>query len=231
MKRIQNGSKKGIAKVVVGNGKVVITFENDDPITLKSADVPKFVKTGKWYVTMNAEENEILAVRPINALSKAKFSHFPTQEEGELPAPFEKQGGSATRKDGTKFSYEPYLAFNTVIKLISKEYDGMTVPVFMRYLFVNDGDGNVAIKGGGKNADILESFLEVTGVFDTDIPYSDNILPRLQKRILKADRTFNVMIKDSYADSFLPLDDDLDATSDDDDPDEPVEDKVDDDDD
>lgn len=225
MKRIQSGGKgkQGEAKISIGNGKVSVLFKDDDePYLFKKSEVPEFVKAGKLFVALTSDETEILSVRPINALVKAKFLHFATQNEDEPPAPVEKQGGTATRKDGTKFSYDPYLAFMPVLKIVSPEYEGMTVPCFMRYLFVDDGDGGVAIKGGGKNADLLESFLDVTGVLDKEIPYSDNILPKLQKLILRQGNTFMVMLKGGYVDSFLPLDepdeDELD--------DEPVKEKV-----
>jgi len=209
MKRIQSGTKgpRGEAKVRVGNGQVQIIFKDDKdtPYRFKKADLPQTAKPGTFYVSLSGE-GEFLSMRPMNAIVRAKFTNF-VAEEGEVPSPQEYKGGTARRKDGTSFSYDPYLATIAILEITDKEYKEMTIPVFLRYLFVDDGEGNIAIKGGGKNADLLESFLEVTGVYDIEIPFSENVLPRLQKHLLKKGAEFQVMLKNGNCDSFLELPD------------------------
>lgn len=222
MKRIKSGTKgtKGEAKVRIGKGQVQIIFkaEPDDPYTFPKSELPESVKAGIFHVTLTGD-GEFLAIRPLNAVVRAKFSHF-YAEEGEAPAWKEYPGGTATTKDGKKtFSYEAYRGTTAILDITDKEYKGMTIPVFLRDVFINDGDGNIAIKGNGKNADLAESFLEVTGVYDKEIPYSENVLPKLQKAIMKAGCEFQVMLKNGNADSFMELPD-LDEESDDNDEDD-----------
>ncbi|HKZ39810.1 MAG TPA: hypothetical protein VJ044_02555 [Candidatus Hodarchaeales archaeon] len=217
MKRIKTGTKgpRGEAKVRVGNGKVQIIFkeDKDNPITLQRVDLPDYVKPGTFYVSLSGE-GEFLGMRPTTALVRAKFVHF-VAEEGEVPAPREYPGGSSVRKSDNKpFSWEPYMAFIAVLEITDKEYKGMQIPVFLRYLFVDDGEGNVAIKGGGKNAELLESFLEVTSVYDDDLPFSENVLPKLQKRLLKKGAEFVVMLKSGNVDSFSEIPEDDEDNSD-----------------
>lgn len=226
MKRIQTGTKgpRGEAKVRVGNGKVQITFKEDQQqFTFPKSELPDSVKPGSFYVSLSGE-GEFLSMRPLNAIVKAKFSNFVSQE-GELPTPQEYKGGTARRRDGSTFSYDAYLAFIAVCKILDEEYRDMTVPVFLRYLFVDDGEGNIAIKGGGKNADMLESFLEATGIYDLEMKFSENVLPRLQKNIMKKSQAFQIMLKGGNADSFLELpgeDDDDDWNDGDGKPDEVI---------
>ena len=230
MKRIKTGTKgpRGEAKVRVGNGKVQITFKEDqaNPVTFPKADLPDYIKPGTFFVTLGGE-GDFLGMRPITALVRAKFAHF-VAEEGEVPTPKEYPGGIGTRKDKTTFPYDPYQAFIAILEITEKEYKGMQIPVFLRYLFVDDGEGNVAIKGGGKNAETLESFLEVTSVYDDDISFSENVLPKLQKKLLKKGAEFVVMLKNGNVDSFSEVPDDEDDNSDFDDDDDlpaPDEDK------
>jgi len=207
MKRIETKTKgpKGEARIRVGNGQVQITFKDDqsNPLLFKKSDVPEYVKAGQFYVSMSGDK-EILSVRPINAIENARFAHF-VAEEGEVPVPKEYPGGTARRKDGTTFAYDAYRAFIAILEITNNEYKGMTIPVFLRYLFVDDGEGNIAIKGSGKNAELVENFLEVSGVYDQDIPYSDNVLPKLQKVLLKRRAEFQVMLKAGNVDSFMEL--------------------------
>lgn len=206
MKIIKAGKKgpHGEAKVRVGSGKAQIIFKEDgSTFVFPKSELPESTKPGLFYVSLNGE-GEFLSMRPMNAIVKAKFSHF-AANEGDVPQPNEYPGGTAKRRDGTTFSYDAYRAMIAILDITDKEYKGMTIPVFLRYPFVDDGEGHIAIKGGGKNIELLESFLEVTGILDMDIPYSENVLPKLQKAMLKAGQEFQVMLKGGNADSFMEL--------------------------
>jgi len=52
---------------------------------------------------------------------------------------------------------------------------------------------------------MLQGFLEACGVWDQDIPFSDNVLPTLQKMILVEGKVFGLTIKDGWVDSIMEL--------------------------
>lgn len=220
MKRIKSNNRSGIAKVRIGEKTAEIIFKDnpDDVVKLLRKDVPKTVGKGEYFVVLNSDEDEVLSIRPANAICKAKFRAF-AAKEGEVPAPRQHPGGTGTKKDGSKYNYEPYLAFSAILDLLG-DHAGQDIAVYLRYLFINDGDGGTAIKGGGRNADVLESFLAVTGLMDDEIKFRDNLLPSMQKKILQKNRTFQVMIKAGYVDSFL---EDIEADDEDVDEKEPEE--------
>ena len=148
---------------------------------------------GKWFVTLTAEGDKVLGLRPINAMCKGKFSHFVAGED-EIPVPIEREG-----------KYGNYLSFISLLNL-GGDYKGMVQPMFLIYKFANY-DGSLVIKGTGRASDMLQSFLEATGVWDQDIPFSDNVLPDLQKMILAESKVFGLTIKDGWVDSIMELPD------------------------
>jgi hypothetical protein len=152
------------------------------------------MKKGNWFVTLTSEGDEVMGLRPINAMCKGKFSHFVAGED-DIPAPFVKE--SKNKK------YPDYLAFIALLNL-GGEYKGMVQPFFLYYKFA-DYAGNLVIKGSGRGADMLQGFLEACGVWDQDIPFSDNVLPTLQKMILVESKVFGLTIKDGWVDSIMEL--------------------------
>lgn len=198
--------KNGVADVRVLEKKIQIRFKGEtDPISLSRADAPDYVRAGKFIVGLNQEMSEIVAFRPINAMVTCKFDRLVSKED-EPPAPIQKPAGTGHRKDGTTFPIKPYMAFMALLTITGpKEYAGMQIPLFLHYLFVDDGEGSTMLKGAGKNADLLEEFLESAGVLDDALPFTDNVLPKLQRRILAKGKEFMVILKGGWVDSFAEL--------------------------
>lgn len=212
--------QKGIAKVRMSGEKVEVLFKDTTkPIRLSRENCPDYTKAGELYVNMNAEGDTIIGLHPVNGMYRAKFSRFYSREN-EVPAPQEKPGGTFQRKDGKgSFTVKPFLQFTPIMKITDEKYKGMEVVDYLRYMFVEDEDGNVMIKGGGKPAERLEAFLRVNGVLDSVLEYSDNILPRLSKKIKANGETFMVLIKDGNLQDYMELPSD-DPDEDDENPDE-----------
>ena len=134
-------------------------------------------------------------------MCKGKFSSFTTGED-DIPVPIEKEG-----------KFGSYLACVALLTL-GGEYKGMVQPMFLYYKFA-EYEGNLVVKGTGRSSDMLQSFLEATGVWDQDIPFSDNVLPTLQKMILVESKAFGITIKDGWVDSIMELPPQDDEPSDD----------------
>ena len=195
--------EKGEAKVAIGNGKVQITFKaSGESYLFDKNDVPSYVRKGTWFVQLSGNGERIYGFRPLTTIATAKFVKM-IAREGEIPAPIAKEEQKRTARDGRKYTDPAHLDFSILLELTDPEVAGMQVPVYFRYLFADDGAGGTSLKGGGRYLDQLESFLDVAGVLDTEIKFSDNVLPKLQSAILKANKSFKVMIKDGWVDSFM----------------------------
>lgn len=202
MKRIKGGSLQGLVTARVKDGKLDLKFkETGQVVSFAVKNLPKYVqglKQGSYYASLTSDE-EFLGIRPKDAIVKLKFQRF-FAKEGEVPAPVTKTG-----------KYGDFRTFTVLFTITGPdEYKGMVVPASYFYLFVDDGDGGVAIKGGGKSADQLESLLEVTGVEDDPIKPSDNILPSLQKFMLKRAAEFQGIMQDGFIQSLSELEDESD---------------------
>ena len=203
MKRVKSEElKSGKATVAINKegNKFKVTFEDGFSKVFEKGDCPDAMKKGNWFVTLLAEGDGVMGLRPINAMCKGKFSHFVANED-DVPVPIEKEG-----------KYGPYLAFIALLNL-GGEYKGMVQPFFLYYKF-SEYDGNLVIKGSGRSTDMLQSFLEACGVWDQDIPFSDNVLPTLQKMILVENKVFGLTIKDGWVDSIMELPDQVEPEDD-----------------
>jgi len=194
MKRVsseQLKSGKATIKENVAKGKFQVTFEDGFVKVFDKSDCPDAMKKGNWFVTLLSDGDGVMGLRPINAMGKAKFSHFVAGDD-DIPVPFTKEG-----------KFGDYLAFIALLSL-GGEYKGMMQPFFLYYKFA-EYDGNLVIKGSGRSTDMLQGFLEACGVWDQDIPFSDNVLPTLQKMILVEGKVFGLTIKDGWVDSIMEL--------------------------
>lgn len=194
--------KSGVATVAFSpdNKKVKVTFKEDGKaFIVPMSDCPDEIRKGTWFITMSSDEKKVLGIRPANGIFTAKVEKF-IANEGEPPAP--------RTKVGQDWSYEFFLV---LIELISDNAKGMHLPVMLRYHFgeaEEDGNSVVAFSHPkSKYTPILVEFCDVTGVWNRGpMKYGDNILPIMEKRILREDKKFQVVIKNGYADSFLELD-------------------------
>lgn len=207
MKVIESSKKgrSGKAVVKVFPSKVKVLMEGDeDMLVFSKADCPPVSANGIYRVTLSGDESKVNSAVPWMATCRAKFVGMVVPREGDIPAPKQHPGGPAKTKDGRAYVMDPYMTFMPKLRITSAPYEGINVAVFLHYLFADDGNGNLCVKGYGKNKDLLVSFLDACGVLDMDITYKENVLPGLQKRILKAEKEFLINIKEGWVDYIGP---------------------------
>lgn len=207
-KTIQSVYKRGdsgIANVQVSgsHNKVRVTFEETDEVVI-TTDFPKGMKAGKWFVTLNSENNKVLGYRPINGMFTGKVQKF-VAKEGDSPAP---QTKIAKNQQGSTYSYQ---YFAVLLEITQGNNKGLVVPCMLRYQFgqaEEDGKQVVAYTNPkSKYNPVLVSFCDVTGVWNKGImQFKDNILPAMEKRILHEDKEFNFVMKNGYVSDFIPSD-------------------------
>lgn len=199
------GGPTGVAKVVFSSdGKAVkVTFVDSEvygkPIVLKRDNCPDNLRPGEWYIGLNANKDEIRSWRPVNGMFKAKVQKFTSQPD-KPPVP----------QVHPQWEYQ---YFTVLFELISpKDVKGCIVPNNYRYHFgqFTNEDGKEIVgltHNKSKYTPQLADFLYATGALDRgDIAYKDNILPILEKRILKADKVVNIVLKDGWVNTIFATD-------------------------
>ena len=190
----------GVAKIALSpdKKKAKVVFKEDDKTVIVS-EFPKETKPGNWFVSLDKDEKKIVGIRPSSGVFTATVQKF-TAKEGEQPAP--------QTKIGPDWNYQFFIV---LLELVTPEVKGMIVPVMLRYHFgeaMEDEKSVVAFSHPkSKYTPLLAEFCDVTGVWTRGaMAYKDNVLPMLEKRILREDKKFQVVMKNGYADSFLELD-------------------------
>lgn len=202
-KRVSNFGTQGIALVKFTEDKrsVLVKFtdeNNEKKFKISRKNTPKGLFPGKWYLSVNREGDAITAYRPVVGNFSGQVVRFAARE-GEKPAP--KTVNVLPREKGQKgYSYE---AFTVIIRITSpKEYAGIEVPLFLHYNFLEaeeDGASVVGFMSKGRHTDMLVEFTEVAGAWERGpMKWSDNILPALEKRILRAAKTFSFVMKNGF---------------------------------
>jgi hypothetical protein len=175
-------------------------IEEGREFEISRENAPKKIEAGHWSASVSSKGDKLYSVRPLTGTFSAKFLKFAAAQDAK-PAPVSEP--SSFRDDSGKVVYgEPQLKFTAVIQVEgSYEY-----PVKLPYRFSENDRGNVEIQYRklGTQINRLLDFLEYTGVKDMDIPFTDNILPRLEEMIQDQDKTFTVVVKNGWIDSFSP---------------------------
>lgn len=211
MTRVSTTGPRGLASCKTGkkNGKtfVRVTFEDDNKsydIRKTSDNVPEYYLDGKFVVKLSPDKSKIDSMSPYSGQFEGMVKEF-VHRENELPAP----------QTNTKAKW-PYEYFAVLIEITSPEkYAGMVVYIQLHYRFE---PADFEWKGKqveiaaipiskARSVEMLDNFIMATkAVAKGPIPYSDNILPYLQKRIMRESAKFTFTMKDGWIDHILPPD-------------------------
>lgn len=216
MPRVDTRGPSGLALVKLGktgSGKsaVMVGFLDEDGSVgdkytiIKSGDnVPEYVQPGKFFVSLSSDRKKITGMKPISGSFSGHIKNF-IAKEGEKPTPKTRAG-----------QYGPYEVFASIIEILKPEkYAGMNVYLELPYKFVPTMKkfGNEMKEIAGipisKSASVgmLEDYILATKAADVGpIPYSDNVLPTLQKRILRQDAEFEFVMKNGWVSAINPPD-------------------------
>jgi hypothetical protein len=211
MKRIQTSTQTWKCKIRIKGSKVQITNDEGEFVIFDKENCPPTIRAGEYMV--NFTDDKIRSIYPVDVIAKVRFIEFMHRQDTP-PSPMQHTG-----------KFGPYMSCTVLCKIIEGEYKGMEIPAFMSYLFAEGDDGNAVLSGGGKNADLLQSFLEATGVWETSFKFTDNLLPQLQKNILKKGLVFRLLLKDGRIGKFseIPTEDEDETEPEEDEEEEPEE--------
>lgn len=211
----------GPAKVAIAGKKVTVTMldtngqETFQTFSFPIEELPFNVGSGKYFVSLSLDGTKFYTVRPLAGMFVCKAERCasaPTQGGGfSVPIPKHVQGERQSAKGSYTVDEQ---TFTVICKVTEGAYEGMEIPLPFLYFrksqsggggsgFTDDGEGNVAVRGSGKRIEVLVSFLESTGIWDTQISYSENILPSLDVAF-KSSKPFVVILNKGWPDAYSP---------------------------
>lgn len=213
----------GQAKILgVGKNQIKLVFRESkgkgesgktENLIIKKDNAPEYVQKGIFHVSMDSDRTQIFNMRPGTGMFTVKVQKFVANED-QPPTPKTKE---YTGTNG-KFTIQ---SFAVILEITDGDYKGMEILYNLRYSVSEEIPMYdwVEMKVKGKEKRVLAhpnsrskylaqliEFENVTGVWEKGPifftpTYSDNVLPVLEKRILEADREFNVVLKDGWVDT------------------------------
>jgi len=163
---------------------------------------PKGLPGLEWFVKLTNKGDEIYSIAPQSGFFKVRFKEF-THKDGEPPVP----------KFMSDWKY-PETMFFAILEIVGdlKAAEGMQVVAMLPYRFDEDEDGNVKYTKVGERSNTMKliDFMTYAGLDENKpMKFLENLLPKLQKRLLKADKVFGVLMKNGFVDSYSEVHDSL----------------------
>lgn len=219
--KVQRDENKTIIRVKVSFDETGDSFII--PASDCSEEVRSYLQSGEFNVRLGKDGKSITSISPWSGMYKVHTKKFVAQRD-KPPVP---QTRTGTNEGGQKWSYQYFVP---LLEVVEGECKGMQIPYFLRYFFdgvMEDvpGKGKVLVAALAHPKSPyygqLAEYCEVSGVWEAGpMPMEDNLLPRMEKRILRQDRIFTVIIKKGFVDNIyeesntkptnepLPTDDD-----------------------
>jgi len=182
----------GLATVKIDKRKGVATVQYENThhaYEIMLEDAPDNLLTGKYFVNLDPDAVRIVSVRPPRGAYMAKFTNF-AHKKDEPPTFRQVAMRTGQKKDGSTFVIKPHLEFTAVFEVASGDFKGFEIPHSMWYCFepfeTDPNEAQLVGQGRGK----VEAFLQAVGYdfLEDSIPYSDNVLPAMEKTILEKDK-------------------------------------------
>lgn len=185
----------GLAELACTGNKIRVTFLEGDATgkvyEVFKEDAPRSARDGQGIVRMNSTLTEIFSISPPKGDYIAKFAGF-VSKKGELPCP-KKVEAKTVQTNEKVYNFPAGLEFSAVYEVQSKKYVGYeAVQSHLPYIFHPNAEGNAKAMGPGITK--LEKFFRINGVDDLVIPFSENLLPKLQEMLLSADKLIRISV-------------------------------------
>lgn len=198
---------KGKAKVEVKNDKVRVHLQeigkdgeiiSHEPFVLDKENCPESVRPGIWFVGMSEDMTKMYQIHPYSGMFEGHVKGFSAAKD-KTPSPKVIPG-----------KFGDYAVFYTLIEIDSPEANGMVLSYQLPYNFIEmEQEVKSEVKkvvgfSHPKSAftvNLIE-FLDTVGAWERGpMAYSDNILPKLEKRILEQAKHFKFVVKNGYIDT------------------------------
>lgn len=205
--------KSGEASLVkLDENRARFDFADGESVTLqvkigdifedKAATLPIYVpfkamqagKSIKVRCSFEKGDKRILFINPLSGELQVKFVRFQAPE-GSEPVWIEKQG------KGNR----PYREAPVFVEVVDGRWKGCVIRarIFDNFALWEE-DGFCTVRGEGTGSNNLRDFSDAVGFDYTTIPYSENLLPLIQKTALENAKTFSAVLVNGYVSNYVP---------------------------
>lgn len=204
----------GLARFVkLDENRARIDFENGKSVNFQvkqgnvwedeTATLPEFVpfkamkENGVLNVKISMEKGDtrILYIHPTSGELKVKFDGF--KSKGDEPPVWEVKPG---KKDGTT-----YRQANPFMTVVDGRWKGCRLMGYLSDYFGEwKEDGNTTVYGEGTNSQKCRDFSDCVGFDYGNTPYSENLLPLIEKVAKENDNTFTVVLNGGWVTTYVP---------------------------
>lgn len=206
--------KSGLAKVRVVKDKVKVTFSGETRIyEMFTVDCPEGIQTGEYLVTLDKEGSRVMYVSPPDGDEYVvKFIGFSRDKDGNIQPPILIKGGDKkTNKQGNQYVTRDQIVSWAIYEITSGTFEGWQLRMRVPYAWEPWTDGEEAAISGSGSKRLLEWLgtmkFDIAG---THVPFSDNVLPVLEKLILGGKpMVFTASIRNGYINSLSKIPDAL----------------------
>lgn len=211
-KKLEYG-KSGIAKMVkLDANRARFDFEDgtevpfivvqgniweDEKATLPEYVPFKIMKENAYInvrVSFEKGENKVLFINPSSGELRVKFDRFQAPEDS-APTWTEKKGKGD----------RPYRMTNPFLSVVDGRWKGCTIRA---QIYDNFGlwqeDGNTTVYGEGTGSQNLRDFCDAVGFDYSNTPYSENLLPEIQKVAKELGNEFTIVLNNGYISTYVP---------------------------
>jgi hypothetical protein len=191
--------KKGKALVKGDRKTVKLKFDGESKIySFKRTKKTAKLKPGTWYVKLTGDNDDVYSFHPWAGHYTGKVMEFVSSDGIPAPKIYDRRN-----KDGQPYTVTEFTVLIGILE--PKKYAGVVVPFQLRYNFLEahdeEGTSIVGLMSKGSRTAQLREFLSITGADRKPMKWRDNVLPLLEKRILRAEVEFNFIIKNGWIDS------------------------------
>lgn len=188
------------------NSAIQILLEEGGKITLASGDFPDYVvpEMGgqEFQFTFSEDKTKLFGVKPLVGMFKGRVVKY--IGDGDAPPMYRTK--SYTYQNSTV----EYQYFLVEIEITSPaEFTGIQFTHMLRYNYRMAEDGKNQVVGyasKGKHTEHLIEFDDVVSVWQFGaMAWSENILPEVQDRVLRAGKEFQFSMKDGWINDVYPL--------------------------
>jgi hypothetical protein len=190
----KNFGESGYADVRIGKASIRIMFKSGTGYEVGVDQWDAAHSAGTYNLTMSKDGTKILGVRPIAGTYIFEFVELGNKING-VPELKKVQGGPRQSKDGSKKWFQPDTMGWVVMMEVQSEgkYKGLKVYNNIPYIFSPiPGSPYSQLQGSKNELERVETFLRVVGfdLLSNDIPFSVNVLPWMEKKLLEVRRPF-----------------------------------------
>lgn len=197
----------GECRLLKNNIKIIAEDGSVYEISYEKVDEDVVLNEGKnLSFSISKNKDTLYNLRPAEGTMFAKFGGFLVRRNEEIPKPELKKGGPRKKRNGESYFAPDRIQFMFFHEIVNGKWKGTKYLQAYDYSFGELDNGNTSIVVRGARTQRMEKWLRIASDgLDIDIPYSDNILPDLQKILFDKDVIYQIQVENGWVQNVMEL--------------------------